>query len=122
MSRTKDKRETPITITVDRRELATILAALRFHQDENLQGGGEITDMVIADIATDGGTLKPLDFPAVDRLCQRLNLGDTEGISNEAKPRWQCPQCRRIVRGSNQSLAEAGTPFCPDCDQHMHLL
>jgi hypothetical protein len=27
------------TLRVSRRELATILAALRFHQDENLQGG-----------------------------------------------------------------------------------
>jgi hypothetical protein len=61
-------------IQVDRRELATILAALRFHQDENLQGGGRIADKVMDDIATDGGTLKALDFGEVDRLCQRLNL------------------------------------------------
>jgi hypothetical protein len=27
-----------ITLRVSRRELATILAALRFHQDENLRG------------------------------------------------------------------------------------
>ncbi|MCE9554992.1 MAG: hypothetical protein K8T91_16680 [Planctomycetes bacterium] len=60
-------------LKVNRRELATILAALRFHQDENLQGGGTIPDQVIADIATDGGTRKPLNAKAVDALCQRLN-------------------------------------------------
>jgi hypothetical protein len=63
-----------ILLRVDRRELATILAALRFHQDENLQGGTTIPDEAVADIATDGGTLAPLDFEEVGRLCQRLNL------------------------------------------------
>jgi len=52
----------PTLLCVDRRELATILAALRFHQDENLQGAEKIADRVVGDIATDGGTLKPLDF------------------------------------------------------------
>jgi len=60
-------------LNVDGRELATILAALRFHQDENLQGG-DIPDKVVGDIATDGGTLNPLGFGEVDRLCRRLNL------------------------------------------------
>jgi hypothetical protein len=71
-------------LRVDQRELATILAALRFHQDENLQGGGEIPDRVVDDIATDGGTLKPLNFGEVDRLCQRLNLeSETAGLNIE---------------------------------------
>jgi hypothetical protein len=58
---------------VDRRELATILAALRFHQDENLQGGEPICDQVIAKIATDGGRLTPLNFGEVEQLRRRLN-------------------------------------------------
>jgi len=61
---------------VDRRELATILAALRFHQDENLQGGPDIPDEVIKDIATDGGSLKPLNSNDVSRLCERINTCD----------------------------------------------
>lgn len=64
------------TFVVDRRELATILAALRFHQDENLQNRSGIPDKVIKDIATDEGSLKPLDFKAVDRLCERINTCD----------------------------------------------
>ena len=64
------------TFVVDRRELATILAALRFHQDENLQNRSGIPDKVIKDIATDEGSLKPLDFKAVNRLCEKINTCD----------------------------------------------
>ena len=67
-----------ITTRITRRELATILAALRFHQDENLQGGPEITDQFIKEIATDGGLLKPLDFDEVGKLCERLNIDDNQ--------------------------------------------
>ena len=64
----------PIAIRIDERELATILAALRFYQDENIQGGQVIPDEFIEEVATDGGLLKPLDFQEVSRLCERLNL------------------------------------------------
>jgi hypothetical protein len=59
-------------LQVNRRELATILAALRFHQDENLTGS-HIADAHIADIASDGGTLRPLSAREIDALCRRLN-------------------------------------------------
>jgi len=65
----------PIHLCVSRRELSTILAALRFHQDENLQEGRGIPDAVVKDIATDAGALPPLDFDEVGRLCERLNTG-----------------------------------------------
>jgi hypothetical protein len=69
MSRLKKQ----FALVVDGRELATILAALRFHQDENLRAGPEILDRAILDIATDSGSLKPLNFKDVDRLCERIN-------------------------------------------------
>jgi hypothetical protein len=79
-----DAAQDHILLRVNRRELATVLGALRFHQDENLQWGGEIPDKVVGDIATDGGTLKPLGFGEVDRLCERLNLeGETAGLNIE---------------------------------------
>jgi hypothetical protein len=71
-----------ITLRVSRRELATILAALRFHQNENLQGGGEIVDQSVKEIATDGGLLKPLRFREVGRLCERLNLDEDLCLPN----------------------------------------
>jgi EAL domain-containing protein (putative c-di-GMP-specific phosphodiesterase class I) len=74
-----------MSLRVDHRELATILAALRFHQDENLQGGGPIPDKAVEDIATDGGTLKPLDSQEIERLCQRLNL-DSEPAGLNVEP------------------------------------
>jgi len=66
----------PIHLCVDRRELATILAALRFHQDENLQDDRKNPDATIDDIATDCGALLPLGFKEVGELCERLNTGD----------------------------------------------
>jgi hypothetical protein len=60
-------------LVVDRRELATILAALRFHQDENLRNASDIPDEAIKDIATDCGSLKPLNFNGVNKLCERIN-------------------------------------------------
>lgn len=62
------------TLTIDRREMATILAALRFHQDENLRTGPDIPDQAVKDIATDCDSLKPLDFDEVSRLCERINI------------------------------------------------
>ncbi|HUT59470.1 MAG TPA: hypothetical protein VNA25_16595 [Phycisphaerae bacterium] len=74
-----------ITLCVSRRELATILAALRFHQDENLQGGCEILDQAVLEIATDCGQLEPLTFEEVSNLCGRMNLGRrlTGGLSED---------------------------------------
>jgi hypothetical protein len=62
-----------LILKVSWRELATILAALRFHQDENLQCTEEIPDQMVADIATDGGTLIALNRTEVERLRQKLN-------------------------------------------------
>ncbi len=64
-----------IILRVSRRELATILAALRYHQDENLQGSGVIPDRLVQEIASQAGTLRPLDFEEVSTLCNRLESG-----------------------------------------------
>ena len=65
-----------VKLAVDERELATILAALRFHQDENLQSCDDIPDTAIKEIATNGGSLKPLNFDEVARLCERINTSE----------------------------------------------
>ena len=72
-------------LVVDGRELATILAALRFHQDENLRVGPDIPDRIIKDIATDGGSLKPLDFKDISSLCERINTCDEVFIGRQKK-------------------------------------
>ena len=78
----------PIAVHIDERELATILAALRFHQDENLQAGAGIPGQAIREIATDGGNLEPLSFDEVDELCERVNLGE-DGNGRAANPAIQ---------------------------------
>jgi hypothetical protein len=35
---------------------------------------------------------------------------------------WKCPGCGRTVECSYEDLAEAGAPFCMDCDAEMTLL
>jgi hypothetical protein len=69
----------PLLLRVDRRALATILAALRFHQDENLRSGRKSADACSADIASDGGTLTPLSAAEIDALCRRLKASRKEG-------------------------------------------
>jgi len=83
MSRLKKQ----FVLVIDGRELATILAALRFHQDENLRVGPDIPDEAIKDIATDSGSLKPLNFKDVSRLCERINTCD-EADSSQGQIIW----------------------------------
>ena len=69
---TKPNEKRPLL--VNDRQLATILAALRFHQSENLQGNGVVLDQPTSEIATDGGRLKALEYDEVEILCQMLNI------------------------------------------------
>ena len=108
MSRLKKQ----FALVVDSRELATILAALRFHQDENLPAGREIPDQVIKDIATDGGSLKPLNFKDIDRLCERINTC-YEVPTGRQKQDWVVvvtDKCRAVhIRAySNKTAAAKG--------------
>jgi len=108
MSRVKKQ----FALVVNGRELATILAALRFHQDENLRIGRDIPDQVIKDIATDSGSLKPLDFKDVSRLCERINTCD-EVSAGPHKKDWVVvvtDKCRVVhVRAySSKTAAEKG--------------
>jgi len=93
------KRE--FTLVVDERELATILAALRFHQDENLRTCRGIPDQVIKDIATNCGSLKPLNPDEVSRLCERINIGDE-----------RCNWCGEAI--TQEAIRWKGVCFCSD--------
>jgi len=73
-------------VRFDERQLATILAALRFHQDENLQGKPVIPDEVINEIATDCGKFVPLGFNEIDALCERLNCESSIGLTISPPP------------------------------------
>ena len=77
-----------ITITLTDRELATVLASLRALQAVQQH---EPPAPEIAEIASNSGTLEPLEDGEVDTLCERLNtntetalqvtLGLTRGAS-----------------------------------------
>lgn len=57
---------------ITREEHATILAALRYYQ-QNGQGNPGNRDNDTQFIATDGGELTSLDDEAIDALCEKIN-------------------------------------------------
>ena len=67
----KDEEHFPVLLSG--RELATALAALRFFQERCLADGRKNPPAEIDDIATDCGSLLPLDYGQVDDLCEKLN-------------------------------------------------
>ena len=117
MSRKKKQ----FTLVVYRRELATILAALRFHQDENLQNRSGIADEAIKDIATDGGSLRPLDLNGVNRLCEKVNTCD-EVAAGQQKQDWVLIITDRstviLVRAYNSKTAAEKGMFKYLCQEH----
>ncbi len=56
------------------------------------------------------------DWPMVKSAARRISG------NGHAKRRWQCPECRHIVHCPDESLAEAGTPLCPDCELDMQMI
>jgi hypothetical protein len=108
--------ETPLLISD--REHATILAALRFHQAENLQGIGIIQDLTIRDIASNYGHWETLNSEEIDQLCERINIATKGPYSRQ----WRCPDCHDVVVCSYDDLVESGAPdCCSDCGSKMLL-
>lgn len=63
------------TVTLDEREVAVILAALRYWQ--SIPSDAHVP-LDLMEIWTDGGKLTPLDDGGVEELCERINCGDPE--------------------------------------------
>lgn len=70
--RRRAERESTKPVPMIGRELATVLAALRYWQREGLMSSG-----VEHDIADDGGIWKPLGVEEIDDLCERLNAPES---------------------------------------------
>lgn len=58
------------TYILNSHQICTIIAALRMYQCELVLG--TLDEWI--DIATDGGTIVPLDEDEIDALCERLNM------------------------------------------------
>ncbi len=61
-----------LKITVSEAEFSTIMAALRFYQEQG-QDNPAHRSSGIDSIATNEGQLTALDRPAIDSLCERIN-------------------------------------------------
>ena len=60
------------------RELATVLAALRYWQ-----GSRPTNRLMFHIIATNGDRHSPLDDNEIDELCMRLNFGEVSAVEEE---------------------------------------
>jgi hypothetical protein len=110
---------------LSKQETATILAALR----DYLRRPSSETD----DIATDGGTLEPLDADSINALAERLNLGEppelkpvewiesgelnTKEIENQDDILGQCGRlldgaCSHDIIGPVLFKADDGKHYC----------
>lgn len=72
-------------VNLNERELATVLAALRYWQrvgyvQSAMHGGRALPEW---SIAIDGGTLTELSHAEIDFLCERINLGEGEERSRQ---------------------------------------
>jgi hypothetical protein len=63
-------------MTIDDRELGTVLAALRLWRRA-------MRPADLLDIATGGGEFVPLDIDEIDDLCIRINCGDVFNTTEE---------------------------------------
>ncbi len=63
-------------LCIDTAEKATILAALRYYQQQGL-GDPSNRSEEIHDIATDSGNQISLDEEGIDVLCEKVNFGET---------------------------------------------
>lgn len=59
------------SMTLNERELATVLAALRHYERYIVACGARPAD--VDEIATDGDTLTALNVDEIDALCERIN-------------------------------------------------
>lgn len=69
----------PMKITLNNEELATVLASLRYWQEQGLADNPSARSDAIHDIATAGDQLTSLTGESIDALCQRLNGYSEEG-------------------------------------------
>ena len=67
--------------SLDARELATVLAALRYWQREGLASSGHEHA-----ISSNGDTLAPLTLAEVDALAERLNAEEVAALTDPANP------------------------------------
>ena len=89
---------------LDSRELATVLAALRYWQREGLMSGGREHA-----IASDGDHVAPLAVAEIDTLCERLNVNQA-GLARTAVSDAKPEQAEATIQNDREpeaALAEA---------------
>jgi hypothetical protein len=99
---TIDPNDPSVSVALSPRQLAAILAALRYYQND-LDGSALSSDVDAAgelnEIATDGGSFTGLDSSEVDGLCEELNHPSAHAEQAKA--------VAKALRGEPLTTAEA---------------
>ena len=99
---------------LDSRELATVLAALRYWQREGLMSAG-----VEHDIATDGDHVAPLAAAEIDTLCERLNVSQA-GLAQTAVSDAQPEQAEATIQNDGKPEVALAAALAVWKEQRQH--
>ncbi|MCY2927957.1 MAG: hypothetical protein NTV86_00395, partial [Planctomycetota bacterium] len=92
--------------------------------DYDVEGGDPHDSRISKD--PDGQACCTRQLPAGDEVVGNKHWPIVrKAIDAAARPYsrlWKCPGCGRSVDCSYENLAEAGSPFCGECDREMTLL
>lgn len=102
------------TITLNDRELGTVLAALRAYQDS---GYGDIQKLPPAyrEIAVDGAMDRvPLDDSEIDALCERINT------SNESRIHTKFYKLVTALQEISEEAPKSGMPSISDLPERLY--
>lgn len=106
------------TITLDRQELASVLAGLRLVQAELARG--EYLPQGVHDIYDDGGTIEGLSDDQLDELCERINWNDEP---QAAVSQDEAAGARAIMEAENTNmLGVTIAAMCERLDKLEHLV
>ncbi len=100
------KTKTVVTVDLDENELATVLAALRYFQDEfdNVDAKGIYEAFPLHFRRADDTFIEPLGSDDISTLCQQIN----------AASETQCLTCGTLTPVS--SCPVCGEPICSECE------
>lgn len=96
------------------RETATILAALRYWQQDQTRPKTEGRSQELMDIASDNGGFESLSALEIDDLCEHLNFGD---LLDES----ECPKLARLLTAAEAVLEQSKHRRPLTNEQHLVL-
>ena len=108
----------PIDPKRDCRDLNTLLKKVTTDEIGDSLFKFMVVEIVEGGESTRNGAMRVLRQAQQDLAAVLRALGSN--TRDDARP-WHCPECGRRVKCTYDQLAEAGSPYCPNCDCEMRL-